>query len=131
MKKAVYLLLPMLAISLSSCGKYSSHYKAFILVTTQHTDHGSIRFHEFEGQYVFNFRKTSSGEGAISYSATLKEGQIDVSYVVLGTESLLFSIKNGETYENKGGYIEKNQKVKVIVRSNCKSIDGDFSFNLN
>ena len=130
MNKAKLFIIPFIGLFLCSCENYSSHYKALMMVSTQHKDHGSIRFMEFEGQYVFNFKKTSAGEGAIYYSASLETGSVDVTYVALGTESLLFTIKSGQTFNTYGGYVEKGQKVKVIVRSNAKAINGDFNFRI-
>ena len=127
MKKNKYLTIPFIALSLCSC----SHYKAFILVTQNHGNEASMRFDEFEGQYEFKLKKKDTGEGAIVFQASLESGSVDVTYISYGSESLLFTIRGGETVRDQRGYVEKGQKVKIIVKSNCKSLNGDFTFNLN
>ena len=133
MKKIKYLLLPLLGLSLSSCANYASHYKAIVLITSKKTSEGSIKFGEFEGQYVFNLKKTTSGEGDIKYTASLIEGHVDVSYVdpISKQELSLFSINSGETVDSHGGYVEKGYKVMIIVKSERTAHEGSFTFNLN
>ena len=90
-----------------------------------------MRFDEFEGEYVFKLKKKDAGEGPIVYEASLEAGSVDVTYIYMGEESLLFTIQAGETIRDQRGYVEKGQKVKIIVKSNCKSTNGNFTFNLN
>ena len=127
MKKIKYLVLPLIAFSLCSC----HHYKAFMLITENHGNNASMRFDEFEGEYIFKLKKKDAGEGPITYEASLEEGSVDVTYIIYGTESLLFTIRGGESLRNQWGYVEKGQKVQIIVKSNCKSTNGNFTFNLN
>ena len=127
MKKIKYLAIPLIALSLCSC----SHYKAFILVTENHGNQASMRFDEFEGQYEFKLVKKSSGEGAISFWGSIGEGSIDVTYIYNGEESLLFTVSTGESVRDQKGSFKQKEKVKIIVKSNCKSLNGDFTFNIN
>ena len=133
MKKISYLLLPLIGLSLSSCTTYASHYKAIILVTSQQTSEGSMRFGDFEGQYVFKLKKTTGGEGDIKYAASLMEGYVDVSYVdpVSKQELSLFSLDSGESVNSHGGYVEKGYKVIIIVKSEGNAHEGNFTFNIN
>ena len=127
MKKLSRLLVPFLALSLTSC----YHYKAFILITSNHGNNASMKFDEFEGKYEFKLKKKDAGEGPIVFEASLKEGSVDVTYIYVGSESLLFTIQSGETIRDQRGYVEKGRRVKIIVKSNCKSLGGEFTFNLN
>ena len=92
-----------------------------------------MRFGEFEGQYVFNLKRTTQGEGDIKYSASLKEGHVDVSYVdpVTKQELELFSINSGEEVNSHAGYVEKGYKVIIIVKSQGSVQEGSFTFNIN
>lgn len=129
MKTFKYLLSPFIALSLCSCTTYSSKYSAFILITHQSNTESSIRFEEFTGRYVFKMKKTSDGEGAIAYHASLEKGSVNVSYVVNNKEVALFTIKDGESFDSFGGYVEHNQKVLIIVDSNNEKVSkGDFTF---
>lgn len=133
MKKIIYLLLPLIGLSICSCTTYKSHYKAKFLVTSQHDGKGSIAFGHFEGQYVFNLKKTTSGEGNIKYTGSLSDGHVDVTYVdpIANQELPLFSISSGEVIDGDGGYIEKGYKVTIIVKADTEATDGSFTFNVN
>ena len=104
-----------------------------MLITNQHGGEGSIRFGEFEGQYVFNLKRSTQGEGDIKYSASLKEGHVDVSYVdpISKQELSLFSRNSGEEVNSHAGYVEKGYKVIIIVKSESSVQEGSFAFNIN
>ena len=133
MKSIRYLALPLIAFSLCSCTTYSSKYKAVVLITSQKTSEGRIRFGEFDGQYVFNLKKTSDGEGDIKYTGSLGEGHIDVFYVdpITRKENPLFSISSGEIVDSHKGYVEKGYKVKIVLRTESIASNGNFTFNVN
>ena len=127
MHRVSSLLIPLVALSLCSC----THYKAFILITENHGNSASMKFDKFEGEYVFKLKKKDAGEGPIVFEASLGTGSMDVTYEVNGEESLLFTIGGGETVRNQRGAINKGDKVKIVVKSNCESLNGNFTFNLN
>ena len=127
MKKINYLALPLIVLSLCSCSKY----KAFILVTENHGNQASMKFDEFEGQYEFKLKKKSAGDGAISFWGSVEDGAIDVTYVYNGVESLLFTVTSGESVRDQKGSFKQSDKIKIVVKSNCKSLNGDFTFNIN
>ena len=133
MKSIRFLALPLIAISLCSCTTYRSHYKAIVLITNEYGGEGNMKFGNFEGQYVFKLRRTSDGEGAIKYTASLKEGHVDVSYVdpISKQELTLFSINSGEEIDSQSGYVEKGYKVIIIVKSEGSAHEGSFAFNIN
>ena len=133
MKKIKYLLLPLIGLSLTSCTTYASHYKAIVLVTSQHTSDGSIRFGEFEGQYVFDLKKTSNGEGDIKYTGFLGEGRVRVFYIdpITKHEIDLFTLSSGEMIDSHSGYVEKGYRVKIVLKGEGSLKDGNFTFNVN
>jgi hypothetical protein len=128
MKILRFLTLPLIAFSLCSCTTYSSKYKAIVLITNNTKTKSSMRFGDFTGRYVFKMQKTSDGEGAIQYHATLGQGNITVSYVISGRESVLFTISDGETLDSFGGYIEKGNRVQIVVTSEGNAHEGEFTF---
>ena len=133
MKKTSYLLFLLIGLSLCSCTIYKSHYNAILLITNEHGGEGNMQFGRFEGQYVFNLKKTTQGEGDIKYSASLKEGHVDVTYVdpISKNEIPLFSIDSNEAVDSHAGYVEKGYKVIIIVKSNGSVKEGNFTFNIN
>ena len=125
-------LLSLPSLLLCSCGPVSS-FKATILVTTNHTNTCSMSFDEFDGTYVFKVKKINPGEGTISYTASLEEGTINVSYIDALTkdEQHLFMLSNGDSISGNNGYIEKGYRVKIVIRSVGKAKNGKFTFDLN
>lgn len=128
MKSIRYLALPLIAISLCSCSTYRSKYFAIVLVTNNTKSKSSISFGEFTGRYVFNMQKTSDAEGAIKYHASLGQGNVTVSYVISNRAEMLFTVSDAQTFDAFGGYIEKGQKVKIVLDAPEKAENGDFTF---
>lgn len=93
----------------------------------------TLDFAEFKGKIVFDLRRTSKGEGTISYTASLEEGTIKVYYydVFMDVESELFIIGGGQELSDKWGYVESGRKYLIIVESYGIAIDGNFTFNIN
>jgi hypothetical protein len=65
--------------------------------------------------YRMEIDRESKNEGCLYYKATLTEGEVNVYYDsgLLWDKELLFTLKAGETIENKGGYIEG--EVDIII----------------
>ena len=131
MKSKIIFLLALSPLALSSCKVYSNSYNALLLVTSNHGNKASMTFSEFEGQTTFKLKKQVKGEGDIKFTASLEEGKINVKYYTLGYEFKLFSINGGELVENHYGYIESSSKVTIIVTSEGKAINGNFTFDIN
>jgi len=130
MHKNKLLLIPLIASFL--CGCDASHYKATVLITNNQVSQGSIQFHNLEGQYVLKLKRTAAGEGAISYTATLGTGKIEAVYKVNGgKEQPLFTITDGQALNEKAGYVEKGNKVVIILRTEGSANEGSFTFNVN
>ena len=131
MRKLKFGLLSLIALSMCSCTTYASHYRAIVLITNNTNNESSMRFGDFEGTYVFKMKKTSDGEGSIVYHASLEQGTFNVSYVVLGQEYPLFTISDGQNIDSQGGYIEKGQKVSIVLKSESNAKNGDFKFTFS
>ena len=131
MRKLTFGLLSLTTLSLCSCTTYASHYRAIILITNNSNTESSMRFGEFEGTYVFKMKKTSAGEGCIVYHASLEQGFFNVSYVISGREAPLFTISSGQTLDEQAGYIEKGQKVTIVVSSDGHASNGEFIFKFS
>ena len=87
-----------------------------------------MNFYSFEGRIVFKLK--SSGEGELKYTGSLESGKASVYYDFYGTKTELFSISDGEEVDAKGGYVEAGT-VYVIVETDGKCVNGDFSFQVS
>ena len=74
-------------------------------------------FNRFDGTYVFKLKKTNGGEGDIKYTSSLGDGELNVYYDIHGTKELLFSITGGESVNDRGGYIESEKTVYIIIEA--------------
>ena len=94
-------------------------------------EHSFVEFGQLEGTLVFKMKKKTAGEGAIVYTASLEEGKITVTYDIFNVESNLFTLNGGETLNANGGYVEKGQRVYIILKTegNCKNGKFDFTFS--
>ncbi len=117
MKKILALLLTIFtAFGLASCNGYSSSYVATKFIKQEVNGHCQAEFESLKGRYVFKLRK-SGGDGEISYSGSLEEGELHVYYDSLGTKELLFSLQAGERVEDCGGYFEGGSTVFIILET--------------
>ena len=135
MKKAKLILLPLVASSLCSCYMRSSHYNSIMMISENRNESSRLTFEQFEGNYVFRMKKTSPGEGGLSYKVSLGTGKADVTYVVDSIagkqkETLLCTINGGESLEGTFGYVEKGYKVYINIVSDGRIEKGDFHFQM-
>ena len=132
MKKIFSLLLLLsLLVSLCSCGKYTSSYKAIGLIRSQTSHSCKASFHSLEGKLVFRIEKSKSGtEGDISYSITVDEGEIRLYYDIYDTKNELAHVKAGESVTAHGGYIESGHKVYIIIEA-AEKTKGNVSVELD
>lgn len=114
-------------VLLSSCGKYTSSYKAVGFVHSNETTSAFMSFYSFDGEMVFSC--SAKREGDISFTAALESGSADIYYDCFGEKTLLFSISSGDEITSRGGYFEKGP-VYIIVESNGQCMNGSFTFNL-
>ena len=110
------LVLLTLSLTLSSC-KYTSSYKAIGLLRTSKPNYCYAKFHTLDGKLIFRIKNTNVSEGNITYSAKLEKGEINVYYDSLNNQELLFNIKEGETLNSKGGYIESGKYIYIIIET--------------
>ena len=114
-------------LSMTSCGKYTSKYKAVGFVHSNESSTAFMSFYSFDGKMVFKLKST--GEGDLKYSAKLESGNAVVYYDYYGTKTELFSVSSGDEMESHGGYVEAGT-VYVIVETSTECKNGDFHFSL-
>ena len=104
-------------ITLSSCIKYTSSFKAIGLVRSNNSHSCSASFHSLEGQLVFKIKKSDLGasEGDISYSIVVEQGEVKLSYDIYGVKEDLAFVKSGESVDSRGGYVETGKYVYIII----------------
>ena len=108
-------------ITLCSCNKYTSSYKAIGLVRKQTSHSCDASFHSLEGQLVFKIKKSASGEGDISYSVQVDKGEIRLYYDIYGAKEELAQVKAGESVDDYGGYVESGKSVYIIIEASEKT----------
>lgn len=121
-----------LCLTLSACfTKYRSHYSSSTMIMTNTSDSASVSFGSFSGTYVIKFYGNGSGEAAISYEATLREGNIKVYYDYNDEKLSLLEIGTDGSVNGKTESFTGNKMIYIIIESdgNCK--DGSFSFALD
>ena len=115
-------------LSLFSCGtRYVSRYSAMMLVRSNAGGKVEVRFSTLDGRLAESFRKKEAGEGALSYTASLEEGELSVSYDAGDGKLLpLFSLKGGESISDVGGYIEGREgaRISIVIDTNGKCKEG-------
>lgn len=123
MKKIVSLIMALLLLlSLTSCDKYVSSYKALGLVRNQTSDSCDARFYSLEGQLVFKLKAPASGqEGELRYSVEVDEGEIHLYYDAYDVKQELAHVQAGESVMSRGGYIESGRTVYVIIEATGKA----------
>ncbi|MGM9642501.1 MAG: hypothetical protein ACI3XI_04750 [Eubacteriales bacterium] len=135
MKKIICALLSLLMLfSLAACsGSTISHYSATMLVQNNINDSYSASWGTLSGTFVINMKKSSGAqEGEIHYTASLEEGELTVYYRMRGSDgerAELFSLKGGDNVDDRGGYVEMNDKIEIIIETNGKTKGGSIKID--
>lgn len=107
-----------LIAGLCGCGDgYVSSYRAVGLVRSNTSHSCSISFMSLEGQLVYKLRSSDGGEGDISYSLKVDEGEVAIYYDIYGSKEELISAVAGEEITDRGGYIEGGYTVYIIIEA--------------
>ena len=119
MKKLISIALTIiLLISLCSCDKYTSSYRAVGLVKMNTSHSFETSFYSLDGQLVFKVKKSGKGEeGSIHISAEVEEGEIYVYYDIYGVKEELAHLSAGESVDENRGYVESGKKVYIIIET--------------
>ena len=121
-KLLLWILMLSFMITLCSCDGYVSSYSALGLVRNQTSHSCEASFYSLKGQLVFKLKKAhSEGEGNISYSVQVDEGEIRLYYDTYGTKEELVCVKAGESVDDCGGYIEGGNTVYIIIEATEKA----------
>ena len=120
-----------LCFTLSACGnKYVSHYNAMLMVRENTSNKASVSFDSFSGTYVIILKSNGADEVFITYEATLREGNIKVSYDYNDEKLNLFEIKTNGSVDSKTETFTGDKTIYIIIESDGKCNDGSFSFVL-
>ncbi len=125
------LLLSLLFVCCSGCtSHYKSKYNAVNMITSNNSTSCSIKFEKLSGVYVSKLKGPNNSDGAISYTASLEKGEMNVYYDASGTKELLFNIKAGESIENDlCGYWTNGAAVYIILET-VSECEGSLKFSL-
>ena len=126
MKKLLALLLiAAMVLGLAGCSGYVSSYRATILITSgSGSDRCSLSADSFDGKYVFHLRHNGK-ENALSFSASVGEGSVTVSYAVGQDETVLCSLQSGQAVTDHVDLPENLRRgtIYVIIRTDGKAKD--------
>lgn len=127
MKKNLLLaiLVAICLVCLAGCSKYTSHYSALMMVTTNTSKTASISFSSLDGTRAFKLKS----DGHLNFSAKLGEGSATVFYDSNGTKTELFTIRGGQEIEPSVITVNPGT-VYVIVQTDGKCREGRFSFDV-
>ena len=131
MKKVMLITLAVViyALCLAGCSPYASKYNAVALVRTTTDDSAEMTFSEFDGTMVFKLDNKLGENAKLSYSTRLKGGSANIYYDHDGTKRKLISAVEVEQTKGSADGL-KNETVYVIVETNKKCENGDFSFEI-
>ena len=79
---------------------------------------------------AFKLKRTDKNDAAISYSISVSEGKIFLYYDIYGIKEPLAQASSGDTVEDRGGYIESEKTVYVIIEA-TEGAKGRVSVELN
>lgn len=128
LKIAAVMLLAVTAFCFAACSTYVSRYSSIASITKNTREEGSIKFGSLDGTYVFKLRPDEDGE--ISYEATFESGALKVYYDAGEGKTELFTISAGEKLSGKAGKVKKGKTVYVIIETNGKCEEGEFTFRV-
>lgn len=136
MKKLISVLLVVgMLFSFTSCAGFSSKYSATMLVRSSKDGSCSATWGTLDGTLVLNTaKKSGSQEGDIHFAASLEEGELTVYYYIRSVGDKrrieLFKLKGGESTDDRGGYVEINNDIQIIIETNGKTKGGDIEIDL-
>ena len=120
-----------LCFALCACGSgYISNYSSRTMTTTSTSTRATVSFDGFSGTYVMKLNSKGGDEVLISYDATLQEGTIKAYYDFNGEKLNLFEIGTNGSVEGKTEAFTGNKTIYVIIESDGKCNEGNFSFAL-
>lgn len=125
MKKLIaLLLLAAMVLSLAGCSGYVSSYRATFLITESTRDHCRLSADSFDGKYIFQLRYTGEDD-ALSFSASVGEGSVTISYAVGNDETPLCSLQSGEAVTDRADLPEHSGRgtIYVIIQTDGKATD--------
>ena len=118
-----------LALSLSGCDRYVSHYRAIAFVHANESDSAFMTFYSFDGRMVFKLKNRDDSGGRLEASAKLESGSAAVYVDDNGTKRELCTVRAGDEIETSAA-LSGRGTVYVIVETDGKCMNGDFRFGI-
>lgn len=125
--KKVLIVAALMGLALTGCDKYKDSYEAVMLTESYNATSDIIGFYKFNGLKSIELKKVD--DNALKYSASSKDGTVNVFYDNGDGKETLFTIKGGE---NVTSSFEINaQKVYIIIETVGACESGSFEFTFN
>ncbi len=132
-KSIVFVIVAALILGLVSCSSYTSSFAATMLIRSEGGNSCYAKWNTMNGRLVLDATKKTDGEGEIHFTASLDEGEMTVYYLVRGVgdeqKLELFTLKGGEQIDSRGGYVEKGNRVQIIIETNGKTKGGSVNID--
>ncbi len=101
-----------------------------LMVRENTSEKASVSFDSFSGTLVMKLKNNSADEVFIDYEGSLGEGNIKVSYDFNDAKLNLFDIETEGSVDGKTETFTGNKAIYIIIESDGKCNDGNFSFVL-
>ena len=94
-------------------------YAATMFIRNETRKGVSYSFASFNGKYRTDIHADSGRDTDICYSASLDEGEISVYFecATSAGKTLLFTLKGGESIEDRGWYVGAGMKVRIYLET--------------
>ena len=131
MKKKTFfiILLAALALGLSACNPYTTHFVASSCAHSNASDSAFLSFGSFDGAMAFTLECGNSEGSGIEYSGKLDRGSLVVYYDDAGKKTEWFSLKAGEQIEPTKKRF-KEGKVYFAIETTDKCEEGNLDFRV-
>lgn len=116
----------LMALALTGCAKYRSSCTTIMSTESRDSYFDIYTFYRFEGTKVIELK--NEDESDLKYKASLTEGNINVYYDFGDGKKELFTIKSGETVNNKITCQAKSIYLIIEASETCETGNFEFTF---
>ena len=128
MKKILVMLFAVAMLAAAGCGKYTSSWNATMMIQSAQKTKSSMKFSTFEGKMVYKLKCDDPSKKIVA-TATLGSGKATVYYDYDDNKEEFFKVSDGDVVEYTHEGL-KEGTVYIIIESDGKCINGNFSFSI-
>ena len=121
-------ILIMSTMCLMGCGKYTSNYKATMLVTTNDSRSASMSFSTFNGTKVLKL-KSGDKDTSVRFYGKLEKGNVEV-YCDYGQVLRQVLVMEDDTEFDASLAVPANSTIYILIESKGEAKEGKFEFEI-